>query len=53
MDDPKAKNQQPPAAKVLAAQLNGLRSESARQRRGRLAVVKQMAEKGGACEATL
>jgi hypothetical protein len=42
MDDPKAKNQAPAAAKVLVSVLNELRSTSARQRRGDLAVVKSM-----------
>jgi hypothetical protein len=42
MDDPKAKNQPPAAAKVLVSVLNELRSTSARQRRGDLAVVKSM-----------
>jgi hypothetical protein len=41
-------NQQPAAAKTLAGLLDKLRAASARGRRGRLAVVKQMAEKGGA-----
>jgi hypothetical protein len=48
LDNPKALNQQPAAAKVLTSLLDKLASASARQRRGRLAVVKQMAEKGGA-----
>jgi hypothetical protein len=48
MDNPKAVNQQPAAAKVLAAMLDKLRSASARGRRGGLAVVQTMTEKGGA-----
>ena len=38
-------NQQPAAAKVLAAMLEKLRSASARARRGHLAVVRTMTEK--------
>jgi hypothetical protein len=45
LDDPKAKNQQPPAAKVLVSVLDKLRSDSARQRRGDLAVVREMTRK--------
>ena len=41
-------NQQPAAAKVLAALLEKLRSASAQGRRGRLAVVRTLTEKGGA-----
>jgi hypothetical protein len=41
MDNPKAVNQQPAAAKVLASLLDKLRS-AARGRRGKLAVVKSM-----------
>jgi hypothetical protein len=48
LDDPKAKNQQPAAAKVLAALLDKLRSASTRGRHGGLAVVRTMTEKGGA-----
>ncbi|HEY2504636.1 MAG TPA: hypothetical protein VGI68_25310 [Mycobacterium sp.] len=48
MDDPKAKNQAPAAAKVLVGVLDKLRSDSARQRRGGLALVRTMTEKGGA-----
>ena len=48
LDNPKAVNQQPAAAKVLAALLDKLRSASARGRRGGLALVRTMAEKGGA-----
>jgi hypothetical protein len=48
LDNPKAVNQQPAAAKVLAALLDKLRSASARGRRGGLAVVRTMTEKGGA-----
>jgi hypothetical protein len=42
LDNPKAVNQQPAAAKVLAALLETLHSTSARGRRGNLAVVKSM-----------
>ena len=42
MDNPRAVNQQPAAAKVLAALLDKLHSASARGRRGGLAVVKSM-----------
>jgi hypothetical protein len=48
LDNPKAVNQQPAAAKVLAALLDRLRSASARGRRGELALVRTMPEKGGA-----
>ena len=48
MDNPKAINQQPAAAKVLAAMLEKLDSASARDRRGGLAVVRTMTEEGGA-----
>jgi hypothetical protein len=46
MDDPKAKNQQPAAAKVLVTVLEKLHSASARGRRGHLALVRTMTEKG-------
>jgi hypothetical protein len=42
MDNPKATNQQPAAAKVPAAMLEKLHSASARGRRGNLSVVKSM-----------
>jgi hypothetical protein len=42
MDCPRAVNQQPAAAKVLAALLDNLRSVSARGRRGHLAAIKSM-----------
>lgn len=48
MDNPRAINQQPAAAKVLAALLDKLRSASAHGRRGGLALVRTMTEKGGA-----
>jgi len=48
LDDSKAVNQQPAAAKVLASLLDKLRSAQARNRRGRLAVVRTMSDKGGA-----
>jgi hypothetical protein len=45
---PKAVNQQPAAAKVLASLLEKLRSAAVLGRRGSLAAVKSMTEKGGA-----
>ena len=48
MDNPKAVNQQPAAAKVLAALLEKLHSASARGRRGSLSVVRSMTKEGGA-----
>jgi hypothetical protein len=48
LDNPRAVNQQPAAAKVLAALLDKLHSASARDRRGGLAPVRTMTEKGGA-----
>jgi hypothetical protein len=48
LDNPKAINQKPAAAKVLASLLDKLASASARGRRGNLAVVRTMTEKGGA-----
>ena len=48
IDDPKATNQRAAAAKVLAALLDKLRSASGRGRRGGLALVRTMTEKGGA-----
>jgi hypothetical protein len=42
LDNPKAVNQQPAAAKVLTMLLDKLRSVSARGRRGDLAVVREM-----------
>lgn len=48
LDNPKAVNQQPAAAKVLAMLLTQLRSVSARGRRGGLAVVRTMTENSGA-----
>jgi hypothetical protein len=48
LDNPKAVNQQPPAAKVLAAVLDKLSSAQAQIRRGRLAVVRTLTEQGGA-----
>jgi hypothetical protein len=47
LDNPKAINQQPTAAKVLAALLEKLRSASARGRRGGLAVVREMTNELG------
>jgi hypothetical protein len=48
MDDPKAINQKPAAAKVLATLLDRLRTASAQGRRGGLRAVRSMTEKGGA-----
>lgn len=47
MDNPRAVNQQPAAAKVLASLLEKLRSVSASGRRGSLAVVRDMTKKDG------
>jgi hypothetical protein len=47
LDNPKAVNQQPAAAKVLASLLEKLRSASARGRRGRGLVRTMTTEKGG------
>jgi hypothetical protein len=47
MDNPRAVNQQPAAAKVLATLLEKMHSASARGRRGSLALVRTMTEKGG------
>jgi len=47
LDNPQAINQQPAAAKVLAALLEKLRSASARGRRGGLAVVREMTNELG------
>jgi hypothetical protein len=43
MDDPKARNQQPAAAKVLSALLDKLHRAGAQGRRGNLAVVRARA----------
>jgi hypothetical protein len=48
LDNPKAVNQHAAAARVLSALLDKLRSASAQGRRGRLAVVRTLTEKGGA-----
>ena len=48
LDNPKAVSSQPPAARMLTSLLDKLRSASAQGRRGRLAVVRTMTEKGGA-----
>jgi hypothetical protein len=48
MDNPRAINQRPAAAKVLSALLEKLRSASARGRCGNLALVRTMTEKGDA-----
>jgi hypothetical protein len=47
LDDPSARNQAPAAAKVLVSVLDKLRSDSARQRRGGLALVKSMTQGEG------
>ena len=47
LDNPKAVNQQPHAAKVLAALLEKLHSTSARGRRGGLSLVRDMTTKDG------
>jgi hypothetical protein len=46
MDNPKAVNQQPAAAKVLGAVLDRLRAASAPGRRGGLELVRTMTGKG-------
>jgi hypothetical protein len=46
LDDPRVKNQQPAAAKVLAALLDRLRSASAHGHRRNLALVRAMTDKG-------
>jgi hypothetical protein len=46
LDNPKAVNPHAAAAKVLSALLDKLRSASAQGRRGRLAVVRTLTEKG-------
>jgi hypothetical protein len=51
MDNPKAVNQQPAAAKVLSVLLDRLRSESVQGRRGGLASVRAMATTPGNVEA--
>jgi hypothetical protein len=48
LDNPQARNQAPAAAKVLAGLLDKLVSDSARQRRGGLALVRTMTDTGGA-----
>ena len=48
LDNPKAVSSQPAAAKVLTALLDKLHAASARGRRGGLALVRTMTEKGGA-----
>jgi hypothetical protein len=48
LDNPRAVNQAPAAAKVLASLLDKLHSASARGRRGRLALVRTMSDQGGA-----
>jgi hypothetical protein len=47
MDSQKAVNQHPASAKVLATVLDKLRSTSAQNHRGNLALVRTMTEKGG------
>jgi hypothetical protein len=46
LDDPRAKTAKPAAAKVLVSVLDTLHKGSAQGRRGNLAVVKSMTEKG-------
>jgi hypothetical protein len=48
LDNPRAVSSQPSAAKVLAAVLDKLRSASAQNRGGRLAVVRTLTERRGA-----
>jgi hypothetical protein len=48
LDNPRAVNQQPAAAKVLRSFLDELRSAAARRRRGSLAAVRSISKKGGA-----
>ena len=48
LDNPRATNQKPAAAKVLAALLDKLHAASAQRRPGNLAVVRTMTAKGGA-----
>jgi hypothetical protein len=48
LDNPRAVSSQPAAAKVLASLLGELRKGSARGRRGNLAVVRSLTEKGNA-----
>jgi hypothetical protein len=48
LDNPKAVSSQPPAAKVLTTVLDKLHSVGAQSRRGRLAVVRTLTERGGA-----
>jgi hypothetical protein len=48
LDDSNAKDQAQAPAKVLVSVLDKLRSDSARQRRGNLKLVRTMTEKGGA-----
>jgi hypothetical protein len=47
MDNPRAVSSRPAAAKVLAVMLDNLRSASAHGRRGGLALVRTIAQKGG------
>jgi hypothetical protein len=48
LDNPRAVSSQPAAAKVLTTLLDKLRSASAQQRRGNLALVREMTTKDGA-----
>ena len=48
LDDPKAKNQAPAAAKVLVSVRDKPCATSARKRRGGLSVVRSMTKEGGA-----
>jgi hypothetical protein len=47
LDNPKAVNQQPAAAKVLASLLDKLYQAGAPGRRGHLATVRAMTDRGG------
>jgi hypothetical protein len=47
-DNPRVASAQPPAAKVLVSVLDTLHKGSAQERRGNLALVRTMTDKGGA-----
>jgi hypothetical protein len=48
LDNPRVASAQPPAAKVLVNVLDTLHKASAQERRGNLALVRTMTQKGGA-----
>jgi hypothetical protein len=48
LDNPRVASAQPPAAKVLVSVLDTLHKGSAQERRGNLALVRTMTDKGGA-----